>query len=581
MGWFLLLGAALASAGCAGSAERSARDRGPVEASAPSEPEGPTYKLAEEQKKYLWQVEHHGNLLAKHGFKPIAAALQQTDAAALTRVMADDFAGEVADRPEEVRLDTEVLHVVRRTAGPDRPPSRLGRDAFAARLLEFRSQFRAPPKAKLALMALRPTDRDDLDRPWEGTAQLRLWGERAPGEPCEVVAYLRYRTDRPSSANLDRGGWLHGCGITQSQVGHARRYLLAESAARRGIDPAQFHDNWARDTLNTITGGVYVCDFDRDGILDMLITDLNGYFLYRGLPGGTFENVTTRMGLPSLALDSHFSLGAAFVDLDGDGWEDLILGRYVFRNDGGKRFVNITAKTNLRLPPDASGVVAADYDRDGRVDLYVVRPGPGKASSWLNGKSGDRRGNVLLRNKGDWQFEDVTAASGTDGAGRSTFTAAWLDADNDGWPDLYVPNEFGNGVLYVNQRDGTFRGRDLTGRPCDFGTMGLTVGDVDNDGHIDVYCANMYSKAGGRVIGNMWPGTYPDEVMAKMRTFVTGSQLHLNKGGLKFEQKGKTWQVNDCGWAYGAALADLDNDGFLDLWATAGFVSRTRDKPDG
>ena len=68
---------------------------------------------------------------------------------------------------------------------------------------------------------------------------------------------------------------------------------------------------------------------------------------------------------------------------------------------------------------------------------------------------------------------------------------------------------------------------------------------------------------------------------ARLRTLVGGSQLHRNKGGLNFEQKGKEWQVNDCGWAYGAALIDLDNDGWLDLYATAGFISRDRTKPDG
>jgi hypothetical protein len=175
----------------------------------------------------------------------------------------------------------------------------------------------------------------------------------------------------------------------------------------------------------------------------------------------------------------------------------------------------------------------------------------------------------------------VTKSSGTSGDGRSTFSAVWLDANNDGWPDLYVPNEFGNGILYVNQKNGTFREQSLVDGPSDFGTMGVTCGDVDNDGNIDLYCANMYSKAGTRVIGNLRPGTYPEDITAKMKTFVKGSQLHRNQGGLRFEQKGPEWQVADAGWAYGAALADLDNDGWLDLHATAGYISRSRGEPDG
>ena len=74
---------------------------------------------------------------------------------------------------------------------------------------------------------------------------------------------------------------------------------------------------------------------------------------------------------------------------------------------------------------------------------------------------------------------------------------------------------------------------------------------------------------------------YPPQVMEKMRRFVAGSQLHLNKGGLKFDQVGRQMQVAAVGWAYGACLADLDNDGWLDIYATAGYISRNRDEPDG
>jgi len=183
-----------------------------------------------------------------------------------------------------------------------------------------------------------------------------------------------------------------------------------------------------------------------------------------------------------------------------------------------------------------------------------------------------------------------------------------------GWPDLYVINEFGSGVLLLNNGDGTFREQQLVDGPGDFGSMGVVVGDIDNDGNIDVYAANMYSKAGKRVIGNLRPGTYTDDVMATMRRFVTGSQLYRNlgvsptrrqgdretrrqgeagpvslspdrlvslSGAPAFEPLGQKYQVADIGWAYGAALADLDNDGWLDLYATAGFMSRSRTEPDG
>jgi hypothetical protein len=77
------------------------------------------------------------------------------------------------------------------------------------------------------------------------------------------------------------------------------------------------------------------------------------------------------------------------------------------------------------------------------------------------------------------------------------------------------------------------------------------------------------------------PGSYPAEIMAVMHTYTTGSQLWQNQGGLRFERRGAQFQVADVGWSYGPALVDLDNDGWLDIYATCGFVSRTRDKPDG
>ena len=191
---------------------------------------------------------------------------------------------------------------------------------------------------------------------------------------------------------------------------------MREVAADRGIDVRDFHDNWPTHGNYTTTGGVYLCDYDRDGILDLLITDINRFALYKGLPGGKFRDVTAELGLPPASPDlPGLAIMAAFVDLDGDGWEDLILGDRIYRNENGRRFVDYTSRTNLRLPRDAAGVAIADFDRDGRLDLYVTRPGKDKADSWLEGKSGDTKGNQLWRNLGNWRFEDVTSSSGADG----------------------------------------------------------------------------------------------------------------------------------------------------------------------
>ncbi|HLJ93684.1 MAG TPA: VCBS repeat-containing protein [Gemmataceae bacterium] len=550
--------------------------------------------LDDSEREYIWNIEHHGLILSRHGFSRFADALSRGDQEGLRNLLATGFGGPVSSSSREVRLAAEFAQVLRQeyageavSVGPTDPAQ------FLARLMEYRRRFGSkPPKVKLALMALHPAEREQHHGCWCGTCQLRMWGETEQGGPGEVVLYLAFQTIQPAEDALARGHWLLSCVITQSQVAQAPAYLMHEVTAERGIDPGDFHDNWPTHGTKTTTGGVYLCDYDRDGILDMLITDLNRHALYKGLPGGTFKDVTVDVGLP-LALPElpGVAVMAAFVDLDGDGWEDLILGGRVYRNEAGRRFVDYTQRTNLRLPRDAAGIAIADYDRDGRVDLYVTRPGKDKADSWLDGKSGDPKGNQLWRNKGNWQFEDVTSASGTDGGQRSTGAAVWLDANNDGWPDLYVINEFGNGVLLLNQGDGTFRAQLIVDGPGDFGSMGVTCGDIDNDGNIDLYVANMYSKAGSRVIGNLKPGIYPADIMAKMRRFVAGSQLYRNLGTgsgehpapsiPRYEPLAKQYQLASIGWAYGAALVDLDNDGWLDLYATCGFISQSRTEPDG
>jgi HEAT repeat protein len=533
-------------------------------------------ELPEEHRKHIWEIEHHGNLLVRYGFGPLARALARGQAADLSRLLADDFQGTDLDGPVRVGSATAYAQVERLQGG--KPSAPLAREAFTERLLAFRKVFgQRTPQVKLALMTLSPRQRGQLAGDWEGTAQLRLYGEHAPGAPAEVVVHLRYGLSQPSKESLSRPGWLRRADVLSVLTARAPRYLFKEVARQRGIDTSWLHNNWKMGNPITTPGGVYVCDFNRDGILDILVTDAAACALYQGCPDGTFKDVTDSCGLPR-------SIGrpqAAWIDIDGDGWDDLILAGRVYRNEGGRRFVDYTARCNLRMPGNAVNMVVADYDRDGKLDLYVTLAGRPGSNSWLEERSGEGRGNYLWRNKGNWQFEDVSKSSGADAGRCSTFSAAWLDANNDGWPDLHVINEFGNGVLLLNNRDGTFTRQALGDRPVDFGSMGVAVGDVNNDGHIDIYCANMYSKAGNRVVANLPPDAYPPPVMEKMRRFVAGSQLHLNRGGGKFEQVGAQMQVAAVGWAYGPCLADLDNDGFLDVFATAGYLSRSREEPDG
>src|SRR6185503_6281896 len=119
----------------------------------------------------------------------------------------------------------------------------------------------------------------------------------------------------------------------------------------------------------------------------------------------------------------------------------------------------IADKTAFRFGTTALGLSVGDYDLDGRLDIYVSRSNGPRGNrygqnSWIDGPGGP--GNQLWHNLGDWQFEEVSQKANAQAGRRSVFTSCWLDADNDGWPDIYCINEFGGGVLLLNQRNGRF-----------------------------------------------------------------------------------------------------------------------------
>lgn len=549
----------------------------------------PNLALPEMDRKYLWDMEHHGRVLDEYGFKPLVNALKQGNADALEAILAADFQGRIAEQKPAIRFDADFASVSR-LEPPYISLESMDRNQFVSWLLENRSIFHGVPEAKIKLMSLAPIDREELGGPWRGGLKLRMWGRTGPDSPGEVVLYSEIQLDRPERGRLDRGGWLHGFTVIKVKKARSDGFLMRETAHRWGIDATLLHDNWDRGPSRTLitTGGVYLCDFNRDGLMDLLVNDValyRGYVLYQGTAGGKFKDVTLDVGLPPL---TPVSL-VAIVDLDGDGWEDLILGPgLIFRNHEGRRFENVSARSNLtslahlRKTERASGIAVADYDRDGRMDLYVFRASSvPREGSWVKGKIGDDYENQLLRNMGDWRFEDVTNRTGTDGGKRSTFSAVWWDANDDGWQDLYVIHEFGNGVLLVNERAAEFKEHQLVNGPADFGSMGVTCGDVDNDGKLDLYVASMYSRAGNRVMGNLRSDAYSQDLMLELRRMVAGSQLYHNLGGLEFERVGSEYDVEAVGWGYGPAMVDLDNDGWLDIYATSGFISRTREKPDG
>ncbi len=546
--------------------------------------------LTETERKYLWDCEHHGTLLNLFGFKPMANAIIQSDVESLTQFLSSDFEAFVPEQTDAVEFESEYVSANRSTTRED-GYRQIDGSQFVDWIIEQRDAFDSEPKVKFSLMALHPIDREDFDSQWEGSFRLRIWGRGKDQGFAEKFLYMSMELVRPE-ANAKAQQWLKSIHVNKSKSAHSPQMLLADVTEEWGFDRTVLHDNWDhKDSTKLMPnpGGVFTFDYNRDGCVDVLVTDLTlpqGFLFYEGSPSGKMKDVTSTIGLrPTRA-------GMVCVaDLDNDGWEDLVLNNdAVFRNNDGQGFKEVSYRTNLwKLISDQQAlglsVSVADYDLDGLVDLYFSR-GSSEVTkgSWIDGKIGDVYQNMLLKNVGDWQFEDVTETSGTNGGKRSTFSSVWLDANSDGYPDLYAIHEFGNGLLMINQQDGTFAPSNLVQGLGDFGSMGVTCGDVNNDNKIDIYVGSMYSKSGNRVMGNLKKDAYEPEVMEKLKRMVAGSRLYLNHSESEttsFDRVGPELDITEIGWAYGPAMFDLNNDGLLDIYATAGFVSRDASKPDG
>jgi tetratricopeptide (TPR) repeat protein len=336
--------------------------------------------------------------------------------------------------------------------------------------------------------------------------------------------------------------------------------------------------------------GVSVGDFDGDGFDDLYVCQPAGLpnRLYRNRGDGTFEDITEASGVGIL----ENTACALFADLDNDGRQDLIVvrtsGPLLFLNQGGGRFRQKPDAFKFAAPPQGTftGAAVADYDRDGWLDiyfcLYIYYQGADQykyPSPYYDAENGPP--NFMMRNNRDGTFRDVTAESGLDRNNtRYSFCCGWSDYNRDGWPDLYVVNDFGRKNLYRNNGDGTFTDVAPEIGVEDVGAgMGVCWFDYDNDGAEDLYVADMWSAAGVRVsMQDTFQKDAPDKVRALYRKHAMGNSLFRNSGvvGNKvgaFQDKSNSAGVAMGRWAWSSDTWDFDHDGFADLYIVNGMVS--------
>ncbi|ULQ51303.1 VCBS repeat-containing protein [Flavihumibacter fluvii] len=342
--------------------------------------------------------------------------------------------------------------------------------------------------------------------------------------------------------------------------------------------------------MNIYTGaGVAAGDIDNDGLTDLFFSgNQTSGRLYKNKGNLQFEDITEKAGL----LSDRWQTGVSMVDINQDGWLDIYinvsgsenfgnLSNLLYINNKNGSFSEKAAEYGIadkRLTMNASFF---DYDKDGDLDLFLITNPADEMVSGINSLN-DRKVNgesagtdILYRNNGDGHFTDVSREAGILMDGYS-LGAAISDVNNDGWPDIYVSNDFlTNDILYINNRNGTFT--DETSKRLkhtSFASMGNDVADFNNDGFADIFVLDMLPEDNYRKKMIIPPASYDKFQLSLLKGYepqYTRNTLQLNSGDGHFSDIAFLSGVSSTDWSWSALWADYDNDGDKDLMVTNGF----------
>jgi tetratricopeptide (TPR) repeat protein len=331
--------------------------------------------------------------------------------------------------------------------------------------------------------------------------------------------------------------------------------------------------------------GIAAGDYDNDGFDDLYVCQPAGLpnRLYRNRSDGTFEDVTEKAGVG--VLDN--TACALFADFQNRGRQDLLVvcgtGPLLFVNQGDGTFTLKRDAFKFARPPQGTFTHAAvaDYDRDGRLDIYFCMymyylgldqyhyPIP-----YYDARNGPP--NCLLHNQGDGTFIETTDASGLNADNdRYSFACAWGDSNANGLPDLFVANDFGSSQLYRNHGDGTFT---VVSRQAHVESVGAGMSccwaDFDNDGRQDIYVPSMWEAAGQRVSAQKpFHENAPPNIRELYQRHARGNALYRNQGDGTFENVGHQAGVEMGRWSWSSDFWDFDHDGYSDLYIANGYIS--------
>ncbi|QEF98763.1 ASPIC and UnbV [Stieleria maiorica] len=355
-------------------------------------------------------------------------------------------------------------------------------------------------------------------------------------------------------------------------------FSLQEVSKEVGVDfvhqPPQVDERLSHiePQVSAMGASVSIVDVDQDGWQDFFLTSsapgAKNHF-YRNLGDGTFEEIAEQLGLADLNSDGVGAcMGSAWADFDNDGFDDVLVYRWgrqeLLKNHQGKRFEKVGDSSGLPAWANIGTATWLDYDRDGRVDLFLAGYWPDDVrlnqlvdtrimpESFEYADNGGH--NWMLRNVGGGQFVDVTDEIGVDST-RWTLAVVAADFDDDSFVDLFLANDYGVSELFRNEGGKRFReiGKDSGVGFAPKSGMNASVGDVLNQGRLSIYESNI-SEEGVLLQGNnLW---FPSD-----------------DESIRFQNMASVMGVELGGWSFGAQFGDLNNDGFTDLCVTNGYVS--------